>query len=420
MRLDSIELRNFRGISRIHLPLDGQLTVIVGVNGIGKTSILNALALALSGFRSLWPDDSGNLKINLTSTKTSDIALGKDDFTITTSIVVETEEREIKSLSLELGSNNRNNQRKVNQLSRTEIKRTEQSFGSEPLFVYYPQNRVFGSPTSRQHQMVISADEVRNQSLSSDLHAIRDLSSWWDTLDAQEARRHRDEEPGYRDPQLESIRKLVREMEEFESIGFEAKAKLPGLYLKKTRGPKLHVDQLSSGERAYLIFLADLARRLQIVRPNAELADIGGIVLIDEVELNLHPNWQRRILPTLLRLFRACQFVVTSHSPQILGEIRDGQILILQKDSDGGTAFRESEATFGRDSNEILISVLDASERDQGVKDKLEALEEMISKNQLDEARQAIDELREEFGARPIELEIAERRLRRRTRGSKE
>ena len=420
MRLDSIELRDFRGISNLHLPLDGQLTVIVGVNGIGKTSILHAMALSLSGFRSLWPDESGNLKMNLTSTKTSDIALGKDDFTIKTSISIETEVKEIRSLSLQLGANNRNNQRYVTQLTRTEINRSERSFGNEPLFVYYPQNRVFGSPASRQHHIVISAEEVRNQSLSSDLHAIRDLSSWWDTLDAQEARRHRDKEPGYRDPQLESIRKLVKEMEEFESISYEAKEKLPGLYLKKTMGPKLHVDQLSSGERAYLILLADLARRLQIVEPNGELAEIAGIVLIDEVELNLHPNWQRRILPTLLRVFKACQFVVTSHSPQILGEIRDGQILVLYESSDGKMKYKESEVTFGRDSNEILISVLDATERDEGVKNKLEILEELISRNQLDEARRSIDELREELGARPIELEIAERRLRRRKRRSKE
>ena len=333
MRLDSLALRDYRGITDLDLPLDAQLTVIVGVNGIGKTSILNAIAMSLSGFRSLWPNEVGELKINLTPAKKSDIALGKDDFTIMASISIETDSSESRAFNLQFGGNNRSNRRTINQLFRNEINQSGRTYGNEPLFVYYPQNRVFGSPTSGPHNVTISSEEVRNQSLSSDLHAIRDLSAWWDTLDAQEARRHRDEEPGYRDPQLESIRKLVREMEEFESIGYDAKEKLPGLYLKKTLGPRLHVDQLSSGERAYLILLADLARRLQMVEPSAELADISGVVLIDEVELNLHPNWQRRILPTLLRVFKACQFVVTSHSPQVLGEITNGEILILYKNS---------------------------------------------------------------------------------------
>ena len=185
-------------------------------------------------------------------------------------------------------------------------------------------------------------------------------------------------------------------------------------------GPKLHVDQLSSGERAYLILLADLARRLQIVDPDAELADIAGIVLIDEIELNLHPNWQRRILPTLMRVFRTCQFIVTSHSPQILGEIKNGLILVLYKNSDHEIELRRSDTTFGRDANDILIAVLGSSERDEGVKNKLENLEELINRNKLDEARRTIGELRVELGARPIELEIAEQRIRRRERRSKE
>ena len=420
MRLDLVELRDFRGIPNLVLPIDKTLTVIVGVNGIGKTSILDAISLSLSGFRSLWPDESGNVKINLSSTKPSDISLGKDDFTIKTLASIETTAKEIRSLSLQLCANKRNNQRNATQLARTESDQSKSLTSNEPLFVHYPQNRIFGSNSSRHQHAPISAEEVRNQSLSSDLHAIHDLSSWWDTLDAQEARRHRDEEPGYRDPQLESIRKLVREMEEFESISYEAKERLPGLYLKKAMGPKLHVDQLSSGERAYLILLADLARRLQIVDPDAELANIAGIVLIDEIELNLHPNWQRRILPTLMRVFRTCQFIVTSHSPQILGEIKNGRILVLYKNSDHEIELRGSDTTFGRDANDILIAVLGSSERDEEVKNKLENLEALINRNKLDEARRAIDELRVELGARPIELEIAEQRIRRRERKSKE
>ena len=119
-----------------------------------------------------------------------------------------------------------------------------------------------------------------------------------------------------------------------------------------------------------------------------------------------------------------CEFsrpvsLLSPPTAQVLGEITNGEILILYKDSENNIICRRSGVTFGRDSNDILISVLGATERDEGVKKRLEDLEKMIGMNQLDEARRAIDELRGGLEDRPIELEIAERRLRRRSRRSK-
>ncbi len=413
MRLDSIELRDFRGISHLAIPIDEKLTVIVGDNGVGKTSILNAVSLALSGLRSLWPDESGNARVVLNSVSPSDIALGKQDFMVKTSVSFNASADGRQTHTLQLGANNVKNRLAASTLAQVGQKIGEGVVGNEPLLVYYLQNRVFEAETSHPHRDTVSAEEVRRQSLSSDLRAIQDLSSWWDRLDAQEARRHRDEEHGFRDPQLEAIRKLVKEMEEFEGVGYETKERRPGLYLKKTKGPKLHVEQLSSGERAYLILLADLARRLQVVEPDAELADIPGIVLIDEIELNLHPNWQRLIVPTLVRVFKGCQFIVTTHSPQVLGEIRSGRIIVLRK-KDREIQWREGKATFGRDSNDILLNLLNSPERDREVKARLENLERLLGTRKLKEARRAIEELRLELGWRPVELDIAEQRLRRR------
>ena len=417
MRLDSIELRDFRGISNLTLPLDERLTMIVGANGTGKTSILNAMSLSLSGLCSLWPDEQGNPKILLASPKKSDVALGKSDFSVTTSLSTGAAADGNRSVTLQLCANHTRNHREIDRLINLTQRDSQWFSVDEPLFVLYPQNRVFASPESPQEQGSISTEQLRKESLSSNLQAIQALSSWWDRLDAQEARRHRDEEHGYRDPQLEAVRKLVGEMEEFEGIGYEAKAGLPGLYLRKTGGPMLHVDQLSSGERAYLILLADLARRLQVVKPDARLAEIAGVVLIDEIELNLHPTWQRLIVPTLVRVFASCQFIVTTHSPQVLGEIEVGRVMALHRNSEGEVEAREIETTFGRDSNDLLIDVLDSTERDRDVKRSLEELEELISNNELSEARRIMEKLRVELRRRPVELEIAEQRIRRRERG---
>ena len=214
---------------------------------------------------------------------------------------------------------------------------------------------------------------------------------------------------------------IGKDVEEFESIGYDAKSERPGLHSEKIHRILRYTSiNFRVVNVRILILLADLARRLQVIQPDAELADIPGIVLIDEIDLHLHPNWQRLIVPTLTRIFKRCQFIVTTHSPQVLGEIKSGRILVLYQNRQGGIECRRSRSAFGRDSNELLLDVLDSTDRDEDVKARLENLESLINRKELDEARKELDALRLDLESGPVELEIAEQRLRRRERKSKE
>ena len=417
MIIKSVELRDFRGISTLDLGIDEKLTVIVGGNGVGKTSVLDAISHLLSALRHLW--DSDKETAPWTSVKESDVALKKPDCAISTSVVLRDASGNLLSTSLKLGNNPLENMDAVRTLSRAQ--RGNFPPGEYPLFVYYRQDRGFNSKPARANQDLVSENIVRNQSLSEDLRAIPDLSNWWDKLDAQEARRHRDSDPGYRDPQLEAVRKLIVEMEEFEGISYEATQTRPGLYLHKVGNQKIHVDQLSSGERVYLILLADMARRLQIIQPDGHLSDISGVVLIDEIELNLHPTWQRKIIPTLTRIFKRCQFIVTTHSPQVLGEVNGKNIRVLFRNHNHEVELQRcNNETLGRDSNEILIKVLGASERDEDTKAELEKLERLISDGELAPARELFTKIKANMGSNMIELDIAEQRLQRRERTTRD
>ena len=263
----------------------------------------------------------------------------------------------------------------------------------------------------------MSETDVRDESLSRDLHAIRQLSEWWDKRDSEEARQHRDTSPGYKDPQLQAIRRLVERIDEFQSIKFRSVGDNPGLYVRKSNGKDIHIDQLSSGERVFLLLLSDLARRLQVIQPHRDLAEIPGIVLIDEIELNLHPAWQRKIIPALTHVFRRCQFIVTTHSPQVLGEVRRENIRILTRNDTHEIEYVECNSdSFGRDSNEILVGILGASERDEDIKRQLEELEALIARNDFGASRELLRQLRKKLDGFPMELNIAEQRLRRRER----
>ena len=206
-------------------------------------------------------------------------------------------------------------------------------------------------------------------------------------------------------------------MEEFDGIYFEGTGEHPGLYVTKPGGKDIHIDSLSSGERVYLILLADLARRLQLTEPDKSLGEIPGIVLIDEIELNLHPRWQRQIIPTLTRTFRGCQFIVTTHSPQVLGEVRAENIRILSRNWDQDIVYSDCRVgAYGRESNEILNGILGVSERDVEIKSRLQELERSIAKSDTVLSRKLIADLRERIEGNSVELDIAEQRLRRRER----
>ena len=117
----------------------------------------------------------------------------------------------------------------------------------------------------------------------------------------------------------------------------------------------LYFDQLSDGEKCLLAMTGDIARRLAMANPYADNPlQGGGVVLIDEIELHLHPGWQRRVVPALERTFPNVQFILTTHSPQVLSSVAREQIVLLS----GFQAVSRLPYTEGRDSNAILSELM--------------------------------------------------------------
>ncbi len=124
-----------------------------------------------------------------------------------------------------------------------------------------------------------------------------------------------------------------------------------------------HSDQvipfsnLSDGQRTVLTLVGDIARRAITLNPHHQLqacAKTVGMVLIDELDLHLHPRWQRRVIQDLRRTFPALQFVCTTHSPQLIGQAKADEIILL---TSTGQAAQPSQS-FGMDSNWVLRHIL--------------------------------------------------------------
>lgn len=120
-------------------------------------------------------------------------------------------------------------------------------------------------------------------------------------------------------------------------------------------GRRLPFNHLSDGQRTLFAMIGDLVRRAVLLNPHLGdkvLEETPGIVLIDELDLHLHPKWQRRIIEDLRRTFPKIQFIATTHSPFLIQSLRDGGLIQL----DGETGEEYSDA-----------SIEDIAENIQGV-----------------------------------------------------
>jgi hypothetical protein len=160
-------------------------------------------------------------------------------------------------------------------------------------------------------------------------------------------------------------------------------------------GTTLHLRQLSDGERSVLVLMLDIAKRLTQANPylTDPLSAAEAVILIDEIDLHLHPQWQRKIVSDLTRTFPNCQFIATTHSPQVIGEVDHEQIQMI----DGDNVFVPPHS-FGVDSSRVLEELMSTKPRNAGVEDKLAKIAKLIGEEKEAEARKAIDALAKEIG----------------------
>jgi predicted ATP-binding protein involved in virulence len=169
-----------------------------------------------------------------------------------------------------------------------------------------------------------------------------------------------------------------------------------GKSLRLDRRPRsLEASQLSDGERGVLAVVLDLTRRLAQANPDIPdpAASASAVVLIDELELHLHPRWQRQITHDLLNAFPLCQFIATTHSPQIIGEIEHQHIQIIAE----GEVYSPTHS-YGVDSSRVLEELMDSDPRSTEVKELISQISQVIGRQNFDRGRELLKELAERIG----------------------
>jgi predicted ATP-binding protein involved in virulence len=165
-----------------------------------------------------------------------------------------------------------------------------------------------------------------------------------------------------------------------------------------TDGHAMPFEHLSDGQRTMLGLFCDLARRAAMLNPHFggdASARTSGVVLIDELDLHLHPKWQRRIIQDLRRTFPKVQFICTTHSPQLIGQVKPEEIIVLDAAAD------HPSQSLGMDSNWVLRHIQGSDDRDPVVAAELDAIFEYIDQAHFEQAQQGVDTLRSRIGEHP-------------------
>jgi len=321
MIIRELTLENYRGFSHPRtFHFGDRFTVIAGINGKGKTAILDGLATLLSRLLpQISPAHSGFRKISL-----SDIHYGSEEAQLVARVLcVDT------PIEFKFGFNGDRKRQKPTQLPpavREHVKAVygdpERADDQAPLVVYYTTDRA-GYRLPKKLPTDIPKDQAIAYAgaLSNRLVDYRDFMAryrlWSDKKADIGAKR--------------AIKAFNTALEVFLD-GFSDLEIMENpfrLIIKKDDCP-LSLGQLSDGERSFLAMISDLVRRLVLANPLLDDPLQGaGIVLIDELELHLHPKWQREVVEKLRRTFPNIQFITTTHSPFVIQALRPGELINL-------------------------------------------------------------------------------------------
>jgi predicted ATP-binding protein involved in virulence len=202
------------------------------------------------------------------------------------------------------------------------------------------------------------------------------------------------------DKQLEAVRDaLQRFLPEFTNFRIR---RSPLRMEVQKNGQFLTVNQLSDGEKCLIAMIGDLARRMAIANPTRDNPLEGsGIILIDEIDLHLHPKWQRNVVPKLVEVFPNCQFILSTHSPHVINHVQPENLFFLDKSSDGIVATRPSKS-YGNNADRILEDLMGLeTTRPDDIFQELREIYELISQNLLPDATNRIALLKKKIGADP-------------------
>lgn len=427
MKLKNLQITNFRCFESLSMDLDEQLTVLVAKNGQGKSSLLDAIRIGLWSFVSGFdlarnPSNEAGNNISVDDVRMLKILDGqmarqfpckvtlKGDYDINLigfekyrKTWIWTRCRESEAKGTKTKENHASKIVKIlANLAQSQIRNPESPDTDLPITGYYGTGRLWSQKRLTENK--------RARSNKQDADFYMRLFAYRDCLDPASSYKHfadwftwifecfreqqiNEQEKGvsenisvWRDTiqvVQESINALLQETG-WHSLEYSVSYGKT-LILKHNEQGILKVETLSDGIRNVLAMVGDIAYRCIKLNPHLGLnaaKESSGVVMIDEIEMHLHPAWQQTILGNLCKTFPKIQFIVTTHSPQVISTVSSNQIRVL----DEGKVHPVEAGTQGAEASRILKEVFGVELRPQHLEivQKLNAYLKLIDEDKWD------------------------------------
>jgi predicted ATP-binding protein involved in virulence len=374
MKLRKLHLEGFRGIDEADIAFEEDMTLLIGVNGAGKSSVLAAITVVMAAVARRVYGASARVPVDA-----GDVRAGHEVASINCEFEIDSD---CYSFAMTWGR-----QRAASSGFQGGL--PPKDANPKALAVYFSTRRAHASRRPVSKTVARGGPPAATDAALTDHDfELNQIVEW---MVARAKLGHEVFAP------LDAA--IGRFLPGYSTIRPSADVK-PLLLIKRGE-TTLDVWRLSDGERGALALVLGLTRRMALLDPDAAdpAATSEALILIDEIDLHLHPSWQREIVHKLRDTFPQAQYVMTSHSPQVIGEVAAHQIRILSNDDVG-----VPQRTYGVDASSILEEVMLTPARNSQVDGQLRAISDAIHADKLAEAREMLRQAASDLGEDDAEM----------------
>lgn len=411
MHFQSVIIENFKAIEAMQIDFDPGINLLIGDNGVGKTCVLEALTVALGGFlsgisgvatRGIWESD-----VRIVQSLLADASIGVQYMTpvsisCKTCVGIESFEWARTRGNVTAAFRTKTTNKAITRYAQEIVNDLTRDL---PLLSYMGTTRV-SQPKREDYGAVLKKTLTDRRCgyigcLDSALD-IKAIKAWCLKMEMVSYNKNKPIK------EYETFKRVVssvmKHMTALENNPVITYSRVFEDIVYSEGSTILPISYLSAGYQSLLWITMDIAYRMAILNPGLDdFKTVTGIVLIDELDMHLHPKWQWNVLEVLAQTFPNIQFIIATHSPILISSCKNGKLIML--DEFQKVCYLE---------NAYAYSVEDVIELRQGSSGIPKAIKEMrhqfdiyMDTEQYDHARKLLSEMKASYGEGNTEVKIA-------------
>ena len=414
MYFERTEIQNFKGIEKMNLEFSSGVNLLIGNNGVGKTTVLEALALSIQTYFSRMNDIAKK-------------SIKKDDVHFTSNLVGDASQHRVYSnptvikSEINLGGLEYSSEiSREDETNATRTKYTGKEFAAAgrdllnsqeailPVICYFSTSRVVDTQKVSTNAVGKNKLNDRRCGYIDCLNAALDrkaLTDWTFKMAMAEYKK------GTAVAEYEAFKKAVgifmQKMNDLEEIPLVEYTRDFEDITYAEDGKTMLVNYLSAGYQSLLWMLMEISFRIALLNP--ELSDYSqaeGIVLIDEIDMHLHPRWQWKILDALHSSFPKVQFIAATHSPIIISSFKDAKLLSI-----GENGVEELSGAYAYSIDDVVEYKQGSFGIPQELRRLKQEFEDAFCLRDRENSQKAVDKMKELFGTSNTEVKRAEAKM---------